>query len=665
MKLAPEDITNVIIGTAGHVDHGKTKLVEALTGTNTDRWEEERRRGITIDIGFASRELPDGRRAGFIDVPGHERFIRHMIAGATGVDVVLLVVAADDGVMPQTREHLDIMELLGAREGVVALTKIDLDRELAEIALEEVRDFLKGTFLKDAPVVLVSSVTGEGLDDLWAVLAERVSRAKPKPSEGLFRMPVQRVFIREGFGAILTGVPVSGTVKTGDLVDVLPGGGRGRIRGVQAYFRDVELARAGHSTGLNVANVETRRCRRGQVVVPPDTYEPSALVDARVTLLAAAKGPLATGAQVRFHTGTAEVTAKVVVLDREKIKPGEDALVQLRLAEPVVFDRLDRFVIRRPSPAITMGGGTSTGPGRRRRRAGRPWIAEQVRARETASRTDEPFIEHLVEIAEGGCIREDVLLRAAHLPKERTRGIVGDLEESGRLRSFPPGPSYVHAKTIDRLLARLSELLARLHEREPDRAGLGAERAALELGIARPLLDFIVAEGVKAGTVALDGEYVHLASHTPALTGEDASLAGEIESEYRDAKYAPPALAEIARTFDAKEPRARRVCAFLAHAGRLVETAPGMFFHAGHVKRAREFVVRQLREKGVVDTQTAKAFVNTSRKYLVPLLEHFDRTGLTRRQGDLRRAGDKARLELEDGNTSPRRHGDTGNGEKD
>jgi selenocysteine-specific elongation factor len=658
MKLAPDEITNVIIGTAGHVDHGKTKLVEALTGTNTDRWEEERRRGITIDIGFASRDLPDGRRAGFIDMPGHERFVRHMIAGATGVDVVLLVVAADDGVMPQTREHLDIMELVGAREGVVAVTKIDLDRELAELAAEEVRAFLKGTFLEDAPVVPVSSVTGEGLDDLWAALAERVARAGPRSSDGLFRMPVQRVFVREGFGAILTGVPVSGTARPGDAVDVLPGGGRGRIRGVQAYFRDVELARAGHSTGLNVADLDTSACRRGQVVVPADTYEPSVLVDARLHLLPAARHggaddaarkPMATGEEVRFHTGTAEVAAKVVILDGEAIEPGGEALVQFRLEEPVVFDRLDRFVIRRPSPSLTIGGGTIIGPGRRRLRGGRPWIAERVRGRELASRSDESFVEHLIETASGGSIRADILHRAALLPAERTGEIVKSLEAARRLLSFPPGPSYAHSRTIQRLLRRLSESLAELHRREPDLPGLDVKRAAAELGVAVPLLGLVVAEGLEAGELARDGGHLRLASHTPSLGGGDAELAGKVESVFREAGYTPPGPAEVARRLGAREERVTRVSDFLAHAGALVRVAPGMFFHAEHVGSAREFIRGELGEKGAVETQAVKAFMvsagGTSRKYLVPLLEHFDRTGLTRREGDLRKAGDGARLE--------------------
>ena len=623
--------------------------------------------------------------------------------------MVLLVVAADDGVMPQTREHLDIMQLVGAREGVVAVTKIDLDRELAELAAEEVRAFLEGTFLKDAPVVPVSSVTGEGLDDLWAALAERVARAGPKSSDGLFRMPVQRVFVREGFGAILTGVPVSGTARPGDVVDVLPGGGRGRIRGVQAYFRDVELARAGHSTGLNVADMDTSACRRGQVVVPADTYEPSALVDARLHLLPAvryggvvdaarpgprrcpddaAKKPLATGAEVRLHTGTAEVAAKVVVLDRETIEPGGEALVQLRLEEPVVFDRLDRFVIRRPSPALTIGGGTIIGPGRRRLRGGRPWIAERVRGRELASRSDESFAEHLVETASGGSIRADVLRRATLLPAERTGEIVKGLEAARRLRSFPPGPSYTHARTIQRLLGRLSGTLAELHRHEPDLPGLDVKRAAVDLGVAPPLIELVVAEGVEAGRLARDGGCLRLASHTPSLGDVDAELAGKVESIVREAGYTPPPPAEVARRLaasarlsspqasgqrsrpnvcdlagdraassgqrsrpdrGAKEQRVARVCDFLAHAGILVRVAPGMFFHAEHVGNARDFILRELGEKGAVETQAVKAFMvsagGTSRKYLVPLLEHFDRTGLTRREGDLRRAGDGARLE--------------------
>jgi selenocysteine-specific elongation factor len=639
VKLRQEDILNVVIGTAGHVDHGKTRLVEALTGTNADRWEEERERGITIDIGFASRELPDGRRVGFIDVPGHERFVRHMIAGAAGVDVVLLVVAADDGVIPQTREHLDVLDLLGAREGVVAVTKIDIDRELAEVAAEEVREFLKGTFLASATVVPCSAATGEGVEEVWRALVEAVARARPREAAGLFRMPVQRVFTREGFGTVLTGVPAAGTARAGDEVEVLPGGGRGRVRGVQAYFREVEVARAGHSTGLNVADLDPASCRRGQVVVPPGTFEPASLLDARLHLLPTARKPLRTGAVVRFHTGTAEVGARVVVLDRKAVAPGEDSLVQLRLDGPVVCARLDRFVVRRPSPALTTGGGAIIGPAERRLRSNRPWAAEEVRAREAASRTDEGFVEHLVEAAPEGSVRDDSLRRKALLPAERTREIVKSLLDSGRVLSFPPGPSYVHAGTLDRLSRRLGEALRDLHSRRPDVPGLDASGASAALGVPPALTEFVLQTGVERGEISRDGSHWRLASHEARLSGDGAALAGRIEARMREAGFAPPSLDELRGELGAGRDEVARVCAFLAREGPLVEAASGTYFHGDAVERVRRFLVGKLSAGDEVTTQEAKAFMGVSRKYMLPLLEHFDSAGLTRRRGDSRVPG--------------------------
>jgi selenocysteine-specific elongation factor len=655
VKLAPTDIANVVIGTAGHVDHGKTSLVEALTGVNADRWDEERERGITIDIGFASRELPDGRRVGFIDVPGHERFVRHMIAGAAGVDVVLLVIAADDGVMPQTREHVDILGLLGARGGVIAITKSDIDAELAVIAAEEAAEFARGTFLEGAPVVRVSSVTGEGLPELWGELERSVLAADPRPADGLFRMPVQRAFTLQGFGTVLTGVPVSGTAKLGDAVEVLPGGGSGRLRGIQSYFRDVEVARAGNSTGLNVSDVDTADCRRGQVVVKRDTFVPAALADVRLVLLPSAAKPLENGTVVRFHTGTAEVAARVGLLETEALDPGADGLAQLRLEEGVVFAREDRFIIRLPSPAAAMGGGTIIGPARRSRTS-RARTARSVRAREEASRSDDAFIEHLIETWPESALRADALERAALLPGTRTRAIAAALVESGKVRAFGRGPTYVHARTVARLLERLAATLRELHAARGHLPGVEAARGAVELGVTPALFESVVDSGVAVGELARDetaqGAFVRLASHTPALGPEEAALAERIESACRNSPYSPPSIADLATKLGAelgaKDEAVRRAVAFLVNSGALVRTSAEMYFHRESIDRAREFAKAELRARGVLETQAMKAFMaergGTSRKYLVQILEYFDRIGLTRREGDERRSGEKSGL---------------------
>ncbi|MGH2627998.1 MAG: selenocysteine-specific translation elongation factor, partial [Anaerolineales bacterium] len=358
MRKNLESIHNVVIGTAGHIDHGKTTLVEKLTGINPDRLPEEKERGMTIDLGFARLQLPGGQRVGIIDVPGHERFVKNMVAGATGIDLVLLVVAADDGVMPQTREHLEIMSLLDLRHGVIAVTKIDLvDPDLRELVVEDVRETVKGTFLEGAPVLPVSAATGEGIDRLRQALYDAVGRIRPRDAAGVFRMPIQRIFSSKGFGTVLTGIPVSGQVAVGDSLEVVPLGKTGRVRGIHAYQEATDLARAGHSSAVNVTDIEYREVHRGMVLAHPGYFRGTRMVEARFRYLARAARPIETLTAIRFHTGTAEILGRIHLLEGKRLSPGETGFVQFRLDEPVVVAPGDRYVARLHSPMETIGGG--------------------------------------------------------------------------------------------------------------------------------------------------------------------------------------------------------------------------------------------------------------------------------------------------------------------
>ncbi|MBI5361993.1 MAG: selenocysteine-specific translation elongation factor, partial [Planctomycetes bacterium] len=351
-------IQPIVIGTAGHIDHGKSTLVKTLTGIDPDRLKEEQERGMTIDLGFARFALPDGRKVGIVDVPGHERFVKNMVAGATGIDLVVLVVAADDGVMPQTREHVAILSILGVRRGLVALTKIDMvEPGLVELATEDVRSTLHGTFLEDAPILPLSSITGVGLDEFKRVLFRMASETPPRSDAGVFRMPIQRVFSAHGFGTIVTGIPVSGSVAVGDVIEVLPKGLKSKVRGIQAYGESTDKARAGHSCALNLADVDHKDVVRGNVAAAPGFFRPVQMVGARFTALATNAKPIENRTQIRLHTGTAECVGEVVLLDQEAIEPGAEGLVQLRLDEPVVCAPGDRFVLRLASPTVTLGGG--------------------------------------------------------------------------------------------------------------------------------------------------------------------------------------------------------------------------------------------------------------------------------------------------------------------
>ncbi|MBI4391738.1 MAG: selenocysteine-specific translation elongation factor, partial [candidate division NC10 bacterium] len=368
---------HIIVGTAGHIDHGKTSLVKALTGIDTDRLKEEKERGISIELGFAHLTLPDGLRLGIVDVPGHERFVKTMLAGVGGIDLVILVIAADEGIMPQTREHLHICRLLQIPRGLVALTKRDLvDADWLELVAEEVRTFLKGTFLEGAPVLPVSATTGEGLDALKAALAALAAEAEPKRVEGIFRLPIDRVFTMKGFGTVITGTLLAGSLKVGDEVVVLPEGLRSRVRRLQVHGETVEQAFAGQRTAVNLPGIEVSAIARGSLLCLPGTLRPSTAMDATLTLLEDAPRPLKNRGRIRFHLGTSELLARAVLLDREELPPGQSAYVHLRLESPGAALPQDRFVIRSYRPAVTVGGGMILDPAPPQRRRKRQEILE-------------------------------------------------------------------------------------------------------------------------------------------------------------------------------------------------------------------------------------------------------------------------------------------------
>ncbi len=353
----------IILGTAGHIDHGKTSLIKAVTGTDTDRLKEEKERGITIELGFAALDLPSGQHLGIVDVPGHEKFVKNMVAGATGIDIVVMVIAADEGVMPQTREHMEICTLLGVQYGMVAVTKIDMvDEEWLELALEDIRDFVRGTFLEDAPMAPVSSLTAEGIPEFIEILDELAAKIPERPPSDLFRLPIDRVFTMKGFGTVITGTLISGRVQVGDTIMIYPSGITSKVRGIQVHNKSADDARAGMRTAINFQGLEKEAISRGEVLSKPSTLEASYMVDVSLHYLASNKKPIKNRTRVRFHTGTSEVLGNLILLDREELAPGEEAIIQLRLDSPVALVKDDRFVIRSYSPIYTIGGGVVLNP---------------------------------------------------------------------------------------------------------------------------------------------------------------------------------------------------------------------------------------------------------------------------------------------------------------
>lgn len=636
-----------VIGTAGHVDHGKTALIRALTGVDTDRLPEEKTRGISIELGFAPLHLPSGRRAGVVDVPGHERFVHHMVAGAAGMDAVILVVAADEGIMPQTREHVEVLSLLGVRHGVVALTKVDLvDREWLELVTEEVRRYLAGTFLADAPVIGVSSVTGQGLDVLLGELDRLLDRVPGRDPGGPVRLPVDRVFTAPGFGTVVTGTLVSGTVRVGDTVDVLPDGRQARVRQVQVHGERVEEAAAGQRVALNLAGVEHRQVRRGQVVCTPGVYSSTTRLAARLELLPGAP-PLRSGTRVHFHLGTAESSARVVLLDRDELAPGRDALARFRLEEDLVAARGDRFVIRSWSPPRTVGGGRVLSP--------HSWHRRQVPAHLQALRELEEGgvageLLDVLEVGEALRTAEDLAVRVGlpvapvteHLARLREQGRVTaiGLPGEGATGAGVAGAWWASTRRLGMLQARALSLLDAYHARHPARPGMPREelRQRLGLGDARAFAA-LLGEWERRGLLSTVADRVARAGFRPATAGA-LGRARRLVTEILEKGHFSPPLAnelveEVVRLGVARED-AGDLLESLAIEGEVVRITPELYLAAAVYRELVTLVREYLHEHGSMTAARFRDLLGTTRKYAIPLLEYLDAARVTRRLGDER-----------------------------
>ena len=653
--LADDEIARVVLGTAGHIDHGKTALVQALTGVDADRLAEEKRRGMTIDLGFAPLEL-EGRAVGIVDVPGHERFVKNMVAGSTGVDAVLLVVAADDGVMPQTREHLEILDVLGLRCGAVALTKVDrpgVDAELLAALGAELDELLAGTFLAEAPRVAVSAHTGQGIDELRRTLAELVRGVERRSIGGPFRMPVQRVFSIKGFGTVLTGIPLSGCARPGDRLVLHDARGQvvaARVRGVQAYGRPAERARAGHSAALNLADLDREAAARGDTLASPYSFHPGELFEVRLRALGSSRPAFAKRTPVRVHLGTAEVLGEAVLLDATSLSPGESGLAQLRLRAPLVALPGDRFVLRRSSPLETLGGGVILGRSRWRLKAFRPFVLERLARREAA--LGDPDEQALVELEASG--REGLISGSAELraaagslgaaPGE-LRAALRRLVRAGRAVEAPEGTflTRVEAERRERALAALAErvrvALDESHREHPTRPG--PTKSELRQRLDRPeeaqldaALAALCAEGAARLVPGSDPSRYAASAHRPALPPEWAPLEAALLERMRQAGPEPGARSQLERCPPHPDERAREVLDYLLELGEAVELDDVVVARGCY--RASVERVRATLQAGPASLGALRDALRANRRFAVALLEHLDRAGITRREGGLR-----------------------------
>lgn len=616
---------NIIAGTAGHIDHGKSALVRALTGIEPDRWEEEKRRGISIDLGFAHLQLDKDLRIGFIDVPGHERFIKNMLAGAGGIDLVLLVIGADESIKPQTREHFDICKLLGIRHGIIVLTKVDLvDPDIAGLVRLEAEEFAAGSFLEGAPVIAVSSKTGEGLDELRAALSKLARTIAEKDAEGLPRLPIDRSFTMRGFGTVVTGTLISGRIRTEQEAEVQPGGKRLRVRGVQVHGAAAQQARAGQRTALNLVGVEAAELGRGMTLVEPGSFAASRIVDCEVALLASAK-PLKHRAPVHFHAWTAETEAEVRLFDRDALDPGTSAPARLVLKEPVMLLPGDRFIIRMFSPVVTIGGGTIADispPGR-------------IRRAEAARRTLD-------------LVRAQPADRVALLVRESGYGLGVTAVTA---RTGMPGPAVETAAKAANLLllpgaepwlvdrpwfaARqqlIHDTAAAFHRRNPLLPGVPKEEfRSRELTGAPPfLLDALVKD---SKTVVAEGDILRLRSHQLHLKHDEEEALAKIEKAFEEAGLAVPATAEVLARCGVDPARSKNLLQILIRQ-QLVRINEDLLFHRTAIAALKQLLAGRKGERFAVPA--FKDWTGVSRKYAIPLLEFLDRERVTRRDGDER-----------------------------
>ncbi|HKM90255.1 MAG TPA: selenocysteine-specific translation elongation factor [Candidatus Acidoferrales bacterium] len=634
---------HVIVGTAGHIDHGKSSLVEALTGTHPDRLEEEKRRGITIDLGFAFLDC-GGVRFGFVDVPGHERFVRNMLAGVGGIDLVLLVVAADESVMPQTREHFDICRLLGIPRGVVALTKSDLaDTDMLSLARLETEELVRGSFLEGAPLVPVSARTGAGLDALRDALVRAAESCPARDAAGAFRLPIDRSFAIKGFGTVVTGTLVSGSLRAEDEAEILPGGLRVRVRGLQSGGKKIERALAGQRTAVNLAGVEHAAVARGMTLVPPGRFSPTARFQARIELL-----PTARGMRRRFRAhlfqGSAETVAVVRVLDpggeEKAIGPGESRFAELRTAAPVFVLPGDRFVLRQYSPVITMGGGVvlDTLPSRRRRDA--PALRRRLDLLEHGDRP--AVVETLLADAPRG-LAFDQVLRRTGWDKPELQAAAEALVRGGKARLLPGGSGeagmIAAAQPYAALVERLRAEVEAYHGANPLAEGISKEELRIRVArVAGPaMFRAALTELVAGGQIALAGDTVKRAGREIFLAPEEARAKEQIEQAFAQAGLTVPSLKEVLEKLPVEAARTQKIVQILLREQVLVRVAQDLVFHRTALERVRQLLAGYKKQHG--DRMSVPAFkelTGITRKYAIPLLEHLDRERVTRRVGDER-----------------------------
>ena len=626
----------LVVGTAGHIDHGKTTLIKALTGIDTDRWEEEKKRGMTIDLGFAHLELPNGTLVGIVDVPGHEKFIKNMLAGAHGLDLVLFVIAADEGIMPQTEEHLTVCQVLGTKKGIVVLTKKDLvDEDWLELVREEVKEFTKGTFLEGSPIIAVSSKTGEGIGELLEALEKLSEKVEPRSSEGILRLPVDRSFTVKGFGTVVTGTLLSGKVNVGDEVEILPKGLKTKVRGIQVHGKPVDTAFAGQRTAVNLASVSREEVKRGDLLSTSGYLKPTKLVDAVLELSKNANVIVESGFKVHFHHLTSETEGEVYLIDRDEILPGEKALVQIRLKEPVVPVYGDRFVIRNYSPARVIGGGWVVNPlpeGKFRRRFREKYLSF---LQPLIGGSKENQLIHLVSQFPGQLTERELVQRLGLTP-QKVKGLVEGTFKEGKLLRFEG--KFYPSDYLNVVRERLIETVEEYHRKFPVAPGINRESLRSFLKLPGELFNSVIDGLIKEKILEEEGSYLRIFGFKPKAEGEFKEIVKKLETASREGEFTPPSLKEFSKSEGISEEKVYMAASYLVREEGFYRIGD-FLFSPESFRRIKEVLRKHFERKETLSVSEFKDYIGISRKFAIPILEYLDSLGFTERIGNERVKG--------------------------
>ena len=629
----------IILGTAGHIDHGKTSLIKAITGTDTDRLKEEKERGITIELGFASLDLPSGKHLGIVDVPGHEKFVKNMVAGATGIDIVMMVIAADEGVMPQTREHMEICTLLGIRHGLIAMTKTDMvDEEWMELALEDIREFSQGTFLADSPILPVSSVSGQGLPELLNALDEIAGKIPSQRPSNLFRLPIDRVFTMKGFGTVITGSLVSGKIGVGETIMIYPSGITSKVRGIQVHNRSADTAESGMRTAINFQGLDKAAVNRGEVLSTPGSLVPSYMVDVSFHYLASNQKPLKNRILVRFHTGTSEVMGYLMLLEQDELPPGHTAIAQLRLDSPVAIVKEDRFVVRSYSPVRTIGGGHVLNPAPQKHKRLKPEVIQKLQ--DLTSNDPDLIISYHIEQAGYSGVSFSHLKIMTNLPdKQLETQLQHLLSQKKIIQTDKENRSFIHQTTFDTLQQKFTEHLTDYHSVNPLKAGMPKEELKSKFPLLTnvKLFNQVINQMIKSHQIVQEENMVRLASHRISLGQDQADVRQKIIQTYQGGGLQPPYFREVIKKLDADPKHVQDVMMLLVEEGQIIKTKDDLYFDANAVENLKTRLVEFLKSNGEITTPQFKEMTGVSRKYVIPLIEYFDAKNVTLRVGDSRK----------------------------